>query len=446
METNPRLNLESRFTGVSIVRRAAHHALPSLRLDTIMEAANSQRSRRGGRRLAVVSGYALRPLTPRGQRTEWLLKSLERDWDVELFALPPVPPSGDSAAGGGRVPWRRAAGDAVRATLLDKWEPWSVRRFGRWQPQVDAALLIAYPWSPVAYAARRLQRAGVPYVVDAGDPWVLTSPVTDTRLLAKSRSRRAERAIWSGAAGAVVTTEQQAAVIAGLFPSLPILVRPNGYEPVPARAGAAVQAAGARDPEHLRLVHYGMLTFLRVDVARLLEGLAGSGRWKSISFTQYGDDYTAMLARAPASVEIEHRPARPWAEVLAGASQYDLAVVVGNRLTGQLPSKAVQYMTLPIPRLALCHRGSEDALAEYVNGRPGWLALVNDDPDAGRRVWEHVDRGWTDAELAPPAEEAWSEVADRIGAFLERCVGGAGAGGDGPARGGDQMLAGRRVT
>jgi hypothetical protein len=407
-----------------------------------MEAPNSHRSRLRDRSLAVVSGYALKPLTPRGQRTQWLIKAFERGWDVELTALPAESPAGGSAPGNGRAPWRRVAGDAVRTALLDKWEPWSLRRLGRWQPGVDAGLLIAYPWSPVTYASRRLHHAGVPYVVDAGDPWVLTSPGTDTRLLAKYRCRRAERAIWSGAAGAVVTTRQQAEVIAGHFPDLPILVRPNGYEPI----GAATAPGGdppARDPEHLRLVHYGMLSFVRVDVGGLLERLAASGRWKSISFTQYGDDHAGMLARAPASVEVEFRPAQPWSEVLAGASRYDLAVVVGNWLTGQLPSKAVQYMTLPIPRLALSQRTSDDALAEYVEGRSGWLALAKDDPEAAGRVREHVEHAWTGEELAPPAEEAWPQVADQIGDFVERCVGAATTGGDDRERVAEKMPVGR---
>jgi hypothetical protein len=169
-----------------------------------------------------------------------------------------------------------------------------------------------------------------------------------------------------------------------------------------------------------------MLSFLRVDVAALLERLVASGRWNSISFTQYGDDHAGMLARAPASVEIEMRPPQPWNEVLADAHRYDLAVVVGNWLTGQLPSKAVQYMTLPIPRLGLSERASEDALSEYVAGRPGWLALARDDPDAARRVWEHVERAWSEEELAPPAEEAWPEVAARISSFVEDCLGAAG--------------------
>ncbi len=394
-----------------------------IRPDATMEATDSQSARHADRRLALVSGYASRRLTPRGQRTRWLQESLARSWEIELFALPDQPDAaGPAGAGSGRAPWRRLAGDAVRSLLLDKWEPWSMRRLGRWQPEVDAGLLIAYPWSPVTYAARRLRHAEIPYVVDAGDPWVLTSPGTDTRFLAKSRSRRAEDEIFAGAAGAVLTTRQQAETIAGLAPDLPILVRPNGYDPPPSDAGTAA-ASSERDSGHLRLVHYGMLTFVRVDVAALLERLVAGGRWKSISFTQYGDDHAGMLARAPASVEIELRAPQPWEEVLADAHRYDLAVVVGNWLTGQLPSKAVQYMTLPIPRLGLSERSSDDALAEYVEGKPGWLGLAKDDPDAAQRVWEHVEHEWGAVELAPPAEEAWPEVAARIGDFVAHCVG-----------------------
>lgn len=412
-----------------------------IRPDATMEAAKSPSATRStGRRLALVSGYAARRLTPRGQRTQWLQESLERSWEVELCALPPQPASNGAASpDSGRAPWRRAAGDVVRTLLLDKWEPWSFRRLGRWRPQVDAGLLVAYPWSPVAYAARRLRHAGIPYVVDAGDPWVLTSPGTDTRLLAKSRSRHAERAIYAGAAGAVLTTRQQAEKVAEISPDLPILVRPNGYDPLSA-AAAPPPLPHERDSERLRLVHYGMLTFVRVDVVALLERLVASGRWKSISFTQYGDDHAGMLARAPAGVEVEMRTPQPWAEVLAEAHRYDLAVVVGNWLTGQLPSKAVQYMTLPIPRLGLSERSHDDALAEYVGDKPGWLALAKDDPDAAQRVWEHLERKWAAAELAPPPEEAWPQVAVRIGDFVERCVSGAdsaqAAAGDRPTVGG----------
>ena len=57
-------------------------------LTATMEAPNSQRSTLGDRRLAVVSGYALKPLTPRGQRTQWLCRSFERDRDVGADRAP----------------------------------------------------------------------------------------------------------------------------------------------------------------------------------------------------------------------------------------------------------------------------------------------------------------------------------------------------------------------
>ena len=83
---------------------------------------------------------------------------------------------------------RRAAATAVRRLLrrrgrelaelflLDKHELWSRRRFRGWRPDCDAALLIGFPFSPLSEAARRLTAAEIPYVVDAGDPWVLTGP------------------------------------------------------------------------------------------------------------------------------------------------------------------------------------------------------------------------------------------------------------------------------
>lgn len=387
-----------------------------------MESGNPNRSKPGGRgRLAVVSGYAHNTLTPRGQRTQWAIRGLEPNWDVELIGLPAETFNSSGAPKQSRSRWRRMASDVVRSTMLDRWEPWSARRLAGWRPDVDAALLIAYPWSPVAYAARRLRAAGIPYVVDTGDPWTLTSAVIDTKLLARSRTRRAERAIWSDASGAVVTTEQQRDVLEQMFPGLPVLVRPNGYDPVAAEAPPPVRPPAA--PGRLRLAHYGMLSALRLDVSALLEALLRSGYWDSISFTQYGDDYAGMLSRVPAGVEVDRRSAQPWSEVLSAAGEFDLAVVVGNWLTGQLPSKAIQYMTLPVPRLALTQREHDDALADYVRGRPGWLALAIDDPEAGRRVRDHLERRWSAADLAPPAEEAWPAVAERIAGFVTERAG-----------------------
>jgi hypothetical protein len=353
-------------------------------------------------------------MAPRGQRTQRLLERLKRDWEIELIALPPET-FAETGALDRQVWWRRLAATCVSMTMLDKWEPWSFHRLRRWRPEVDAALLMAWPWSPVTYAARRLDRAGIPYAVDAGDPWVLTFPAGTTRSIAWLRARRAERSIWNRATGAVITTGLQRDALKELFPGLPILVRPNGYGPVP--EGSRVGRPASRDPEHLRLVHYGALSELRVDVTDLLSALVQSRRWRSISFTQFGGDHVGMLRRAPTEVKIERHAMQPWPEVLAGASRYDLAIVVGNSLVGQLPSKAIQYMTLPIRRLALT-TGTEDALATYLRGRPGWLTIGNGDSDAARRIWEHVGRGWSAEELAPPADEAWPVVADQVAHFI----------------------------
>lgn len=368
-------------------------------------------------RLAVVSGYAHDPLTPRGQRTQRLLERLAEEWEIELVALPAETFGPGAPAGSRRPRWRRVASRAADATLLDRWEPWSARRLARWRPQADAALLIAYPWSPVTYAARRLRRAGIPYVLDAGDPWGLTAPVPIGGRLSRGRWRRAERALWSNAVGAVVTTGRQADVLTGFFPDLPVLVRANGYEPPASQAEPPV-APGGSDRGHLRLVHYGSLPSQRVDPNRLLEVLVASRRWETIRLTQFGEDYVDTLARAPGEVEIEWRAPLPWSEVIAAAGEFDLAIAIGNVLPGQLPSKAVQYMTLPIPRLAVTASRDGDSLAEYVREKPGWAAAAWDDPAADRVVAEHLARDWSPAALAPPPEESWPAVAERIAGFV----------------------------
>src|SRR5204863_3347456 len=138
----------------------------------------------------------------------------------------------------------------MRWVALDRWELWAARRLRRWHPEVDAALLIGYPWSPVTRAARRLARMGIPYVVDAGDPWVLTEPASLARSLSVWRARRAELPIWRNAVGAVVTTPQQADRLREVFPHLRVLVRPNGYVET---AATTPSPESSRDPASLTL-------------------------------------------------------------------------------------------------------------------------------------------------------------------------------------------------
>jgi hypothetical protein len=312
-------------------------------------------------------------------------------------------------------------GTAMRSIVLDRWEPWAARRLFRWRPEVDAALLVGYPWSPVTRAARALARRGVPYVVDAGDPWILTEAGPHPRSIGIWRSRRAERPIWRNAAGVVVTTPQQGERLKRLFPHLRILARPNGFVPTPV---PALKRQPERDPAALTLAHFGTLSRARVDIVPVLAELQRCGRWRAITFVQFGNDYEGMLERAPEGVRVERQASRPWPEILARAGDFDAAVVLGNRRGYLLPSKAVQYLTLPIPRIAVTNGEPDDALAVFAGAHRGWTVASAGEPDAGEQVWEHLAREWTAEDLAPPAAESWPKVATQVAAFVESCVSG----------------------
>jgi hypothetical protein len=333
-----------------------------------------------------------------------------------VIAPPPTMSTGGASGGGGSNAVRRLAAAAVDRILLDKWEPWSVQRLARWRPGCDAALLIGHPVSPLVYAARRLSAADIPYVIDEGDPWVITNPIPYSRGLSLRRGRRVEWRLWQGAAGGVLTTPQQAGRLTAIFPDLPTLVRPNGYD---ALAEAPTPQRG--DPSVLRIAHFGMLSSYRLDVGSLLRGLGASGIWRQVVFAQFGDDFAGMLDQPPPGVEIERHPSYPWQEAVGHAAACDLALVVGNHNPDQLPSKAVQYSTLPIPRLALTKGTSDDALAAYVAGKPGWLAVAPEEPGAPGEIAEHLAKPWTVESLRPLSSEAWPAVADAVAGFLGRC-------------------------
>ncbi len=337
-----------------------------------------------------------------------------------MIAPPPsVPTGGASGRSGGSNPARRLAAAAVDRVLLDKWEPWSVKRLRRWQPDADAALLIGHPVSPLVYASRRLLDTGIPYVIDEGDPWAITNPSPYSKGLSLRRARRLEPRLWQGAAGGILTTPQQADRLTALFPDLPTLVRPNGYDPLPGPPPGRVRDTNTSE---LRIAHFGMLSSYRLDLRPLLGRLGDSGIWQRVVFAQFGDDFAGMLDNPPAGVEIERNPSYPWQEVVQRAAEYDLALVVGNLNPDQLPSKAVQYLTLPVPRLAVTDGSPDDSLATYVGDKPGWLALASGDPEAGRLVEKHLAEGWSEESLRPLPAEAWPGVADTVAAFVERCI------------------------
>jgi hypothetical protein len=373
--------------------------------------------------IVVVSYLANARYAPRGIRTRALVSALERETSVEVIAgaiensRPPRPAAN-------RTTLRKILQLVHSSLLLDKFELWSRRRFRSWQPEAAGALLIGFPFSPLVYASRRLRAAGIPYVVDLGDPWILTvsGGRPTNRSVARRRARRAERRLWQGAAGAIVTTHGQGAALRRLFPHLEVLVRPNGFSDVrvsspPRRPATHSDPAGRA----LRLVHFGDLYVARLNFQPFLDRLALSNHWDRIEFHQFGSDWTGAL-QAHRDVRVEFHEPRDWADVILAAVDYDLAVVIGNRDATTLPSKAVEYLQLPIPRLALVERERGDALADYVADKPGWLTLSLDRVDASAATFAHISRDWAPAELAPPRRESWESVGPEIVRFVLGCI------------------------
>jgi len=353
--------------------------------------------------LGIVAFAADHPLSPRGERALAVAEAAARIAEVELIS------PRRAAALRGRA--RRLA-RVASPLMLDCWEP-EARSILRGRSSLpDAGLLVGFPFSPVYWAARWLRQNGVRYVADLGDPWALTLPADERPSMGRLRAARCEWFVWRFASAGVVTTARQGDALGRLFPALPIVVRPNGFRPVPVPDAPTPRPPGRT----LRLAHYGNLYGSRLPVAPLLSRLAACGRWDSVVFTQYGEDWTDALRGLSPVVDVRLRPPLPWEQVVATASEHDAAVVVGNRNPAQLPSKAVQYLTLPIPRVAVVGGHGSDALRHYVHDKRGWLTVSWDVPAdlAGRAVASHTARVWTRRELAPPAGESWTAVADTL--------------------------------
>ena len=146
-----------------------------------------------------------------------------------------------------------------------------------------------------------------------------------------------------------MTTGGQARALSALFGDLRVLVRPNGYEPIAITGEPHV--SGSRDV--LRVAHFGSLYAARLDITAFLTALQRTGPWKNISLALFGTDWTGALESPPAGVTVERHEPIPWNEVVRRARGQDLALALGNWNPAQLPSKAVQYLTLPIPRVAV---------------------------------------------------------------------------------------------
>jgi hypothetical protein len=309
--------------------------------------------------------------------------------------------------------------------LIDLLEP-RARLMARNFPEnpVDAALLVSWSASFAAVAAGRLRKAGIPYIVDQGDPWGLGVDPGRIDGPFDRRRRRAEEKMWEGAAGGVLTTESQARAVREVVPRIPIMVRPSGHSPFDWHAFPGMVQRRRLPGPTLRLVHFGSLSPTRLEVGPILDQLWKSGIWKHITFTQFGGDWRLLPADPVGSVTVEARDVIPWEEAREIATEFDAAVVVGNRVSDgmRLPSKVFDYQTLPIPRIAFC-ASREDELFLDSSTRQAFLPVVVGRDDLATRVREHLGTEWHPEDLLPDREDSWEAVSSRVVDFFIECTG-----------------------
>jgi hypothetical protein len=385
-----------------------------------MTGTDTQKTSSTPTRFAVVAWSDAVPihLSPRGQRTEHLINALKRYGQVERIGEKNIP---QWLAGDGerrRSSWyRRVARGLMSHVLIDKYEITARLSLRNWSPNVDAAVLVGYPCSPLSFAAHKLAHSRIPYIVDIGDPWMLTNPYPEGGRFQRRRAARLERKLWASARGAIVTTQGQGDALKRLFPHLRVLIRPNGYNSTETKL-TSMRASEPKSESELRLVHYGSLYGARVNFEKIFQQLASSGKWDKITLRQYGPDWEGALKSVADNIEIDHRSPISWTEVLAEASIFHAAVVIGWRNPAQMPSKTVQYLTLPIPRIAMVNQGDTDALATYVADKPGWAVIDDEARLAPEVVATHLSRPWRNAELQAPKSESWNAVERILGDFV----------------------------
>jgi hypothetical protein len=90
---------------------------------------------------------------------------------------------------------------------------------------------------------------------------------------------------------------------------------------------------------------------------------------------------------------------------------------VANTHPGTLPSKAIQYLTLPVPRIALTANDDPGELGAFAARNPGFIAVGLDSGEDISRMTTELGRIWSDEELSPPPDDTWDKVAREVVEF-----------------------------
>jgi hypothetical protein len=124
-----------------------------------------------------------------------------------------------------------------------------------------------------------------------------------------------------------------------------------------------------------------------------------------------------LLESEDPAVVIEAHESVEWGDACRIARGFDAAVVVANINPDELPSKSIQYLTLPIPRVAVTAASDPGELGAFAARRPGFVAVDIDSRDDVLRLMTHVRRAWPGQELSPPAGDSWNVVARDVAGF-----------------------------
>jgi hypothetical protein len=137
-----------------------------------------------------------------------------------------------------------------------------------------------------------------------------------------------------------------------------------------------------------------------------------------VRFANYGSvDRPDLLQSDDPAVVVEiHEPVE-WARACEIARGFDAAVVTANDHPAQLPSKSIQYLTLPVPRVGVTASSDPGELGAFAAQRPGFISVDVESQEDVSRLISHLRRPWSDDELAPPADDSWAAVARQVLGF-----------------------------
>lgn len=277
---------------------------------------------------------------------------------------------------GGLLPWARDAARQVAALPADQ------------RPELVYA--IAYPVDGLIAAALVAKKIGVPWIADLGDPWEPSG-------LAERLRRRSTLA--SAAALVTPNAELARSLRSSIAPGAPVLLSPGG---------GRLSSRSARDGIPL-IVHLGSINAGRVDPRPAFEVLGAAHRRAEIEFRSHTNGWHPELDQLPHP----HLPMLAPEQALELTAEASAALVLGNKSTIQVPSKA--YEIACTETWALCVSELEDDPALEVLSATGHaIGAENDVASVRDALSSLLDKERRGQKPQPAPQHDWSCRIDQI--------------------------------